>query len=352
MDYFVKETINGEPNAGSKARNDISDILQSLGFSPMTFDFIYNETSLKNRTLWRKIKENLKLRIEWAEMLKKIGRGDTVIVQFPVLRRPILLALAFRGVKRRGGRVVLLAHDMEILRYASRNDVNKFKKARITYEERSVLKLADKVIVHNSRMKDKMKELGYDGDKMIELGIFDYLIPDYRETSDKELRFSVAVAGNLRPHKSKYIYSLPRDTEFELYGIGFEGKETEKVHYHGAFPPEKLPMEMRAGFGLVWDGDSADTCSGTDGEYLKINNPHKTSLYLASGMPVIIWKEAALASFILQNQAGFAVGSLSEIAGMLEGMDQSTYKRMAENAKKIGEKLRNGSFTKNAIQKL
>ena len=58
---------------------------------------------------------------------------------------------------------------------------------------------------------------------------------------------------------------------------------------------------MEGSFGLVWDGISVETCAGVYGEYLKVNNPHKTSLYLASGIPVIIWKEAAWLSLLNAN---------------------------------------------------
>ena len=59
---------------------------------------------------------------------------------------------------------------------------------------------------------------------------------------------------------------------------------------------------MDQNFGLVWDGTSLDGCNGRYGEYLKFNNPHKTSLYLSCGIPVIIWKEAALADFVEEHK--------------------------------------------------
>lgn len=62
--------------------------------------------------------------------------------------------------------------------------------------------------------------------------------------------------------------------------------------WHGSFKPEESPEHLQG----VWDGDSVDTCAGNTGAYLRYNNPHKTSLYLACGMPVIVWKEAAIAA--------------------------------------------------------
>ena len=33
-------------------------------------------------------------------------------------------------------------------------------------------------------------------------------------------------------------------------------------------------------------------------DYLRINNPHKTSLYLACGIPIITWNKAAIAQYV------------------------------------------------------
>ena len=351
MNYYIRETINGDPNAGSKARNDAADIFGQSGWMPITLNFVYNEKlAEKTEGIIRKIVENVKLRAEWGKCLKAVGAGDAVAVQFPVLRRPALLALAFSKIKKRGGRIILLVHDLELLRYASRTDVKGLKKQRIVYEENSVLALADKIIVHNSKMKEKMVGMGYDAGKLIELGIFDYLIPNYQlRMSHGAKKNSVAIAGTLRPHKTKYLQLLPQDVDFELYGIGYEDQGMKNVHYHGAFPPDELPMKMEAGFGLVWDGDTANTCSGTYGEYLRINNPHKTSLYLASGMPVIIWKEAALAGFVEKNKCGFSVSSLNEIGKRISDLTEEDYEVMQNNALEVSEKLRKGYYTKAAL---
>ena len=72
----------------------------------------------------------------------------------------------------------------------------------------------------------------------------------------------------------------------------------KNVKYCGQYKPEELPEKLEGGFGLVWDGDDLGACTGVFGEYMKYNNPHKTSLYLASGLPVIIWEKAAMAKYI------------------------------------------------------
>lgn len=49
---------------------------------------------------------------------------------------------------------------------------------------------------------------------------------------------------------------------------------------------------------MVWDGESIDGGLGLSGQYLKYNNPHKLSVIFTSGLPVIIWNEAAEAGLV------------------------------------------------------
>lgn len=59
-------------------------------------------------------------------------------------------------------------------------------------------------------------------------------------------------------------------------------------HTKESLAAEELPGALVQSFGLVWDGNSMDTCTGNYGSYLRINDPHKVSLYLSSGLPIIV----------------------------------------------------------------
>ena len=163
--------------------------------------------------------------------------------------------------------------------------------------------------------------------------------------------YSCIIAGNLDKQKSAYVYELPKDIAFELYGPNYTGQAGGNICYHGSFPPAELPYELEGNFGLVWDGISVDTCAGVYGEYLKVNNPHKTSLYLASGIPVIIWKEAALAEFVEQERVGITISSLYEIKDIFEKLTEDEYADMLQHAKLISKRLTSGFYTKHAIEK-
>ena len=91
-------------------------------------------------------------------------------------------------------------------------------------------------------------------------------------------------------------------------------------------------------------------CTGQTGEYLRINNPHKTSLYLAAGFPVIIWKQAALAPFIVENGLGLAVDSLEELPRLLEQLTDEEYRGFVANVASFGALLRRGAYIRKALE--
>lgn len=101
---------------------------------------------------------------------------------------------------------------------------------------------------------------------------------------------------------------------------------------------------------MVWDGASVDECTGDWGEYLKINNPHKTSFYLRAGIPVIVWNKAAMAPFVKENGIGLCVDSLRDIDRELAGLTPEAYGRMRANAGRIGRLIGDGHYITTALK--
>ena len=138
-----------------------------------------------------------------------------------------------------------------------------------------------------------------------------------------------------------------------LYGFGFnpaEAKGTERIEYKGFVPSDELIATASGDFGLVWDGFSIEACTGSFGEYLQYNNPHKTSLYIRCELPVIIWNKAALAPFIRENNIGLCISSLTELNEKLSALTIEDYVTMKNNVKKISEKLADGHYVRTAIK--
>ena len=193
-----------------------------------------------------------------------------------------------------------------------------------------------------------------DANKLIILEIFDYL--NEKELSEKvTYDKSVIIAGNLSQEKSPYIYELSKipDVQFNLMGVNYtENKEISNIHYLGAFESDEVPYQLKSGFGLVWDGTSIETCDGPTGNYLRYNNPHKLSLYLSSGLPVIVWKESALAAFVTSQKIGLVISSLYELPDILDTLSEKQYQEFVENIQEVREKLKKGFYLKKAINEI
>ena len=68
-------------------------------------------------------------------------------------------------------------------------------------QEASFLKAADGIIAHNPVMKSILVDKGIAEDKIVSLGIFDYLIPNFQEKTGLSKNQPIIVAGNLAQEK-------------------------------------------------------------------------------------------------------------------------------------------------------
>ena len=326
MKYYLKEFYVKEKHAGSKARLDAEKIMLEEGYQPF---FQNNDSNPITLT-----------------------ENDVLILQFPLLWHSLKTLILTKLLRKRKFKAYLLIHDIESLRNRSIKSFQDVKYAILHFlQNKTVLERVDGIIAHNDKMKAVLVQLGIPEEKIISLEIFDYLIPDYEVKKTYEKR-TVLLAGNFDIKKAKYARQLPDNLKFSIYGINFEEDNLpQNVHYNGAFSPEELPYYLEGGFGLVWDGDSPYTCSGMFGEYLKMNNPHKASLYLASGFPIIVWRQSALADFVRKNSCGILVDSLFEIADILDSISNDEYEELIRNSKKIGDNICNGHYLKTALDK-
>lgn len=89
---------------------------------------------------------------------------------------------------------------------------------------------------------------------------------------------------------------------------------------------------------------SLDACAGEAGEYLRISAPHKLSLYLSVGIPVIVWKEAAIAEFVVTNHLGIAVSNLYEVEARLKEMSEDEYASIKADVHSMAMKVRSGEL--------
>lgn len=309
-------------NAGGKAKNDAFDIAEQMGFEAS-----YNPSE---KRIIRVVQQYLSMR--------KFNNADVIFVQYPAIDFRILPNF-LKHINPNQNSIALI-HDLRSIQGSgTEEDV-----AEIPF-----LNHFKYVIAHNKHMAKFLKDNGYIGE-VINLDLFDYLhdvnISIQNPIGDR----SIAFAGNLV--KSTFINELDQieNVRFILYGNKGNNDYSSmgNVSYYGSLPSDEIVYKLEGDYGLVWDGDSIDTCSGKHGEYLRFNNPHKLSLYIAAGKPVITWKEAAIADFVRDNNIGLVVDSLKELNTEVLS---SSYEDMRNNVLKIKNELSGGNYLRRAIEK-
>lgn len=338
--YQIVEVEGNHQHAGTKATSDIKCIADSLGYQS-----IFVKMNTTEDTKIAKVKRQIGYYYDWNEAYKNIETDSIVLLQHPFHNKQLTRGRILAKLKeKKHVKYISVIHDIEKLRKFRYNDYYK-------HEYEFMKQIADVIICHNDIMKQFLVQDGLEEDKIVVLKIFDYL----QNNSEKIPGFekSITVAGNLDVTKCGYISELSKlkNINVQLYGPNFSQDlgDYPNIHYHGSFPPDEIPNQLSSGFGLVWDGNSIDGCKGDSGQYLKYNNPHKLSLYLSSGLPVILWKEAAEAKFVNENKIGICVDSLYELENILNSMNKEDYMKIVENVQNIAKQLQKGEYGKTAI---
>lgn len=333
-------------HAGPKAQRDVTAILEREGCEP----FIVKRSTFCNGFAGKML-ARLVWAVECRRLKAKLPANCTIFMQYPSAawsKNPALRVLNEVIKRRRRIRLVALFHDFASLRWKD----DSLENGQLARDEADLLALADVAIVHNEAMKAALVKRGIPAEKMITLEVFDYLTPCCQRLNRK-LEDAVVIAGNLNPDKAGYLDGLASisGANWNLYGVQFNPARLkgDNVRFLGCYSPEELPGKLEGSFGLIWDGPSVEECRGALGNYLRINNPHKLSLYLASGLPVFIWARAAEANFVKAYDVGVCIGSIAEIPSVLANMSAERYEQLVRNVMAQSKLLREGHFLKTAI---
>lgn len=331
MNKYILDVKYGQKNtAGAKAKEDITQILLKNNYKNLSFSVRTN-----------KIAKLLMTGHDWKKSLAKINNNDVVVLQYPMYSRYAINTF-FKIVNKMNLKInkIVIIHDIEALRLYKNNK-------SLVNEELQLLNKFDSIIVHNKKMEKWLLQNGITSN-MVSLEIFDYINdnPIVEGTNEDPIIF----AGNLK--KSQFLEKFLVDKKVELFGVFPSSQYPNNIHYNGIKSPEELPKYLNGSFGLVWDGDSLETNSGIYGEYTRYNNPHKVSLYLSSGLPVIVWKEAAIASFIKEHKLGIVIDNLATIDSCLSSISNEEYNEMKLNVKNISSKIKSGFYIIDALTRI
>lgn len=319
--YYLAESFHELYNAGIVRKNQEA-YLQSAGFKPISFKYGDKQQSLYK--LFRII--------QCVAIALSLPSKSLVIFHFPFQATVYKLLLSL--LKWRGIQTAVLIIDIDGIRDKNETELQ---------QEVLQLKKFNTIVAHNDTMKRKLLEL-IPGANIICIEIFDY--PFTGVISKKTFSNTVCFAGNIA--KSGFTKSLGNiaSVQFNIYGIGYDAVNTNSnVIYKGAINASELPAQIEGSFGLVWDGDSTEYCDA----YLRYNNPHKFSLYLLTGMPVIVWKESALAKLVQEKNIGILINTLDDVHAIIINLSPEAYSIMQSNAAAIGKDIREEKFIQKVI---
>lgn len=284
--------------------------------------------------------------INWIRIFTILRTNDVLMWQHP-LHTNAKMIYFFLNILQKIKQIKLLVviHDLEEIR----------KLNPVTVPESRFLNLFDGIICHNESMKKYLVEEGIAERKIRCLTVFPFLC-EFDE-SKKKRSDAIIILGNLSRTRCGYLYDFinqPLSFRVNLYGCNFENENIQNpnIHFWGNYPDEKLCNIVDGKFGIVWNGDSIQTCAGNAGRYLLVNNPHKVSAFLSAGIPVIIWKEAAMAEFVEKHKVGILVDSLFDVETIRATISTDQYIRMEKNAEELGKEIRAGRHFLNALDSI
>ena len=342
--YILNQKIDHEFNAAGKAMQDVFKVFTENGVKVMP-------GVKKTAPKYAKI---LDIPILMWYALFVLRPGDYCIFSFP--ENNIKIKLLEKFAKKRGIKTVCFINDINSIR---NGNFDKPEIKKWIQKDMELIGSASIILAPNNNSKEFLQAQGITS-QIITVGTWDYIIEDEypmgNDLHEPDEKWQIAFAGNL--NKAPFIHHLDeiRDDNifFKLWGKCDTFIENSRNYEHmGAVPPDELPHYIaRCHLGLVWDGESVHACEGGLGEYLKYNNSHKCGLYLASGLPVFVWKQSGLADFVLENKCGFVIESLDDIPDILKDLSEDEYRQLLTRVACVSKNVRRGHYLKQALEEL
>ena len=324
--YYIAAAFDEEIYTAGIVRFHQEKMMDAAGFTSLRFKYSSKKGVLAK---YQRVLQCIKIAFT-------IPANSIVYFHFPLhatIDALLLQCLYWRGIK-----TVALIIDIDGLR-----DQN----AQLLKTELNQLNKFNYLVAHNNEMKKWLKQ-HLSLAKIFTIKVFDYAYAG--KALNKQFTPVICFAGNVL--KASFVYKLYKMEQLSLnvYGLGYAPSLNLKggFTYKGIAPPDQLPFVIEGSFGLVWDGDNLEDCD----PYLKYNNPHKLSLYLAAGMPVIVWDKSAVANWVIQNNIGFCIHSITEISGCISNLSNNNYEAMRKNAACIGNQICNGYYFKTVLTEI
>jgi len=328
--YYIRQghRLDDPTDPIQKPTVDLFSILEMCGYRSLNQGIGPGRLGKISDVFWRLV------RIMWCAR-----GGDVVVFNIPANYAVMRTICAIRRLK--GFRLVVHCYDIESLRYTS--------PMRLSDQERNILNGSDVILTPSTNTENVLRSFGVTS-KCVPIEVWDYLYAD--DVSVPVGNGRVIFAGN--PRKANFLSELGElSTLFTLWTDGYQSNHPNVESMGVGATPNRLREVAEGGWGLVWDGESIDgDSSGPFLNYTKVMTTHKGGLYLAAGLPLIVWSRGGMAPFVLKYELGICVESLRQLDDLLPALPVSQYEEYRRNACQISHKIRTGYFLRHALNQV
>lgn len=323
--------------AGNKFPRDIISVFEKNNYTP-----IYIREGYVKKRPWEFFSDAYRLiRLPYNSIAFYIDRVH------PNLSRNLVYSI----LKSKKIKLFSILEDIDPLRDKKMSEADR----RLGLES---LNLNKGIISQNQKMTQFLRKQGVQTD-IVELNALDFLVSNYKKKKSKKSSHKIiAYGGNLSSEQAGFLDHLPisklnNKIEYYVYGMGeMSEKLSSNATYCGGFSAEESINKLEGDWGLVWNNDGSELNESGQNSYYEYVCPHKLSMYAICGMPVIVGKKSAMASFVINNKCGIVINNLEEISKRIDAVSQHEYFEYQKNISKIASRMASGYYTQNAINKI
>lgn len=333
--YFIQEHMPEAIFHGSIGNMDVEQVLLDNGLEPIRFPY-HHSFSLRAK---------LARMIHLVKLFLLLPRRSVVLFQHPL----------YAGMNKL--LVKLLRYQKSITVVCFIADINGLKHGNdaILQKEIRQFNAYRYFIVHNLAMQQWLQQQ-VQHQRSTTISFFDFLTTP--TTQERARNTSIAFAGNLE--KSSFLEKMDQVSKhcpslsFNVYGphVTAAMQACANVHYKGVVEPYALPQVLEGAFGLIWDGEGVEQPEGSMGHYMQYITHHKTSLYILSHMPIIVYEQAGAAALVAQYNIGITIRSLFEIEEKLQALSDAGYQQMVDNTRDLARQIATGNCLSQALKEI
>ncbi|BAQ56422.1 conserved hypothetical protein [Lactobacillus acetotolerans] len=277
--------------AGNKFPRDVIKICEVMGYKPVFVREIYSK-----KRPWQLLED-------YFHLLKI--KSNSVVIYIDQVAPRISRKLVYSVLQRKNVKVIPLLEDMDIIR---NNSISKKQQKRML----NCLNKSAIIISQNKKMSDYLKEKGI-STEIVELNLLDFLTTKFKSNHHFPLNtWTICYGGSLSFSQSGFLRNIELRSsdkvKYYIYGKGDISNDVSKpLFYKGVFSAEECINKLKGDWGLVWNGQSSNNTNSQDSfsVYYDYVCPHKLSMYLLCGMPVIVSSKSAVANFVKKINVEF-----------------------------------------------